>query len=248
MGLLDNKAALITGGASGIGKAIAHKFSDEGALIAICDIDSESAEKTAAEIEKSAGKKAAAYPVDVSRTADVAEAVSKIIDDFGRIDILVNNAGITRDGLIVRMSEDDWDNVLDINLKGCFNFIKAAARQMMKQRSGKIISIASVIGMRGNAGQANYAASKAGVIGLSKSIAKELAPRGINVNAIAPGYIETPMTEALTDEQRKMMLEHIALRKFGRPDDVANAALFLASGLSDYVTGQVIVVDGGIVL
>ncbi len=245
--LLENKVALVTGGAIGIGKAISLTFAREGCDIAICDIDKESASKTADEIRQ-LGRKAEVCIVDVSQTEKVAETVNKIVDSFTRIDILVNNAGITRDNLIVRMSEADWDSVINVNVKGCFNFTKAVTRFMMKQRSGKIISIASIVGLMGNAGQANYSASKAAVVGFTKSIAKELASRGINVNAIAPGFIKTRMTDKLTDKQKQAMLEQIPFNAFGEPDDVAKTALFLASDLSNYITGQVITVDGGMLM
>jgi len=245
--LLQDKTALITGAGAGIGKAIALTFAREGCDIAVCDVVAETAQKTALEIEDM-GRKATAYTVDVTDAEAVKQVVDKVIDNFTQINILVNNAGITRDGLMVRMSDDDWQAVLSVNLSGTFNCSRAAARYMMKQRSGTIISIASIIGLIGNAGQANYSASKAGVIGLTKSLAKELAARGIRANAIAPGFIKTAMTDKLTDEQRESMLRNIPMRALGEPEDVAKTALFLASDLSAYITGQVITVDGGMVM
>ena len=247
MNLLEGKTAIVTGGALGIGKAIALTFAEHGCNVAVCDIDVEAAKKTAAEL-RAIGRKAEAYAVDVCDPKAVAEVTDKIVDTFSRLDILVNNAGITRDGLIVRMTEADWEAVLAVNLKGCFNFIKAVTGPMMRQRSGTIISIASIVGMMGNAGQANYSASKAGVIGLTKSVAKELASRHITANAIAPGFIKTRMTDALNEAQREKMLEQIPLKRFGSPEDVARAALFLASPFAHYITGQVIVVDGGMMM
>ena len=247
MKLLKGKTAIVTGGALGIGKAIATTFAEHGADVAICDVDLDAAQATAAELE-AMGRKAAAYAVDVRDFAAVAQTVDKIVDTFSAAHILINNAGITRDGLIVRMSEADWEAVLADNLKGCFNFVKAVTGPMMRQRAGTIISIASVVGMMGNAGQANYSASKAGVIGLTKSVAKELASRNITANAIAPGFIMTRMTDQLTDAQRDKMLAQIPLKRFGEPQDVAQAALFLAGPMARYITGQVIVVDGGMLM
>jgi len=237
----------VTGGAAGIGKAIARAFVAEGAGVAICDLDYEVAENTAAEL-RSDGAVAQAYRTDVSDWREVKEVAEKIVEAFGAIDILVNNAGITRDNLIIRMSDEEWKEVLDVNLKGVFNFTKAFVPGMLRRRSGKIISIASVVGMTGNAGQANYAASKAGIIVLTKSLAKELAPRGINVNAIAPGFIKTRMTESLSERQKSALTERIPFARLGEPEDVAKSALFLASELSEYITGQVLVVDGGMVM
>jgi len=245
--LLEGKTAIVTGGALGIGRAISLTFAEHGCDVAVCDIDVEAAKKTAAEL-RAIGRKAEAYAVDVADAQAVAEVTDKIVDTFSRVDILVNNAGITRDGLIVRMTEADWEAVLAVNLKGCFNCIKAVTGPMMRQRAGAIISIASIVGMMGNAGQANYSASKAGVIGLTKSVAKELASRHITANAVAPGFIKTRMTDALTEAQRDKMLEQIPLKRFGSPEDVARAVLFLASPLAHYITGQVIVVDGGMMM
>lgn len=244
---LEKKAALITGSARGIGKEIALTLADAGADIALCDVNEDALNQTKADIEAK-GRACVSAVVDVTNLKSAEEMVNKTLDKFGRVDILINNAGITRDNLIIRMKEEDWDTVLSVNLKGAFNFTKAVARVMMKQREGRIINIASIIGIMGNAGQANYAASKAGLIGLTKSMAKELASRGINVNAIAPGFIKTTMTDKLTDEQREFMLKAIPLNRFGEPADVAKLALFLSSDDSAYITGEVIKVDGGMVM
>jgi 3-oxoacyl-[acyl-carrier protein] reductase len=247
MGLLDSKIALVTGAGRGIGKEISLTFAREGADVVCLDLDFESASSTAKEIEK-LGKRSMALKCDVSDLSEVEEVFKSALDKFGKIDILVNNAGITRDNLLLRMSEEEWDLVLKVNLKGAFNCCKAIIKHMMKQRSGKIINIASIIGLIGNVGQTNYAASKGGLIAFTKALAKELAPRNINVNAIAPGFIKTAMTDALPDEIKEQMLKNIPLARFGEPSDVANVALFLASPLSDYITGQVLVVDGGMVM
>lgn len=236
--LLKNKVALITGAGQGIGKEIAITLANEGANVAVCDI------KEASDIPAGA----AFFRVDVSDVKSVEACVQNVLDTLGKIDILVNNAGITRDALLVRMKDEDWDLVLRINLTGTFNFTKAAARHMMRQRSGRIINIASIIGLIGNIGQTNYAASKAGIIGLTKSSARELAPRGITVNAVAPGFISTQMTDKIPEDIKKRMLENIPLGKFGMPLSVANTVLFLASPLADYITGQVINVCGGLVM
>lgn len=245
--LLENKVALITGAARGIGKAIALTLAGEGADIAVSDVNLEGAESTAKEIE-SLGRQTLISKADVSKIKEVNEMVDKILDKFGRIDILINNAGITADSLLIRMKEADWDKVIEINLKGAFSCLKAVAKPMMKARSGKIVNMASVIGLIGNVGQANYAASKAGIIGLTKSLARELAPRGINVNAVAPGFIKTPMTERLSAEIKEEMCKRIPLNRFGAPEDVAKVVLFLVSDSSAYVTGQVINIDGGMVM
>jgi 3-oxoacyl-[acyl-carrier protein] reductase len=244
---LKDKIALITGGARGIGKSIALVFAKEGADIVIADVNIEEAGKTCLEIEQ-LGRKTLALEMDVTNYKKVEEAVNKILDKFTKVDILVNNAGITKDNLLLRMSESEWDAVINVNLKGSFNCIKAVARQMIKQRQGRIINIASIIGIMGNAGQANYSASKAGIIALTKTAAKELASRNIGVNAIAPGFIETEMTARLPEDIRQKMKEAIPLNKFGKPEDVATACLFLASEESSYITGQTIVVDGGLVM
>lgn len=245
MGLLDGKNALITGAARGIGKAIAIKFASEGANIAFTDLRiDENAEATVKEIE-AMGVKAKGYASNAADFADTAQVVAQIKEDFGSIDILVNNAGITRDGLMMRMTEEQWDMVINVNLKSAFNFVHACTPIMMKQRSGSIINMASVVGVSGNAGQCNYSASKAGMIGLAKSIAKEIGSRGVRANAIAPGFIVTDMTDALPEDVRKQWEAQIPLRRGGTPEDVANVATFLASDLSSYVTGQVVHCCGG---
>ncbi len=244
---LEGKVALVTGGARGRGREIALLFAKEGADIAICDVNLEVAQATQKEIED-LGRRAASFATDVTVLKQVEEMVNLILDNLKHIDILVNNAGITRDNLLLRMSEDDWDKVLAVNLKGVFNCTKAVSRPMIKQRSGRIINIASIIGIMGNAGQANYAASKGGIISFTKSIARELASRNVNANAVAPGFIQTAMTDKLTQDQRSAMLANIPLNRLGVPQDVAQACLFLASAESAYVTGQTIVVDGGMSL
>jgi 3-oxoacyl-[acyl-carrier protein] reductase len=244
---LKDKVALITGGARGIGQAIAMTFAQEGADIVIADVNLEIAQKTASEIE-SLGRKALALEMDVTNYEKVEEGINKILDKMGKVDILVNNAGITKDNLLLRMSQADWDAVINVNLKGTFNCIKAVSKPMVKQRSGRIISIASIIGLMGNPGQANYAASKAGIIALTKTVAKELASRNINANAVAPGFIQTEMTAKLPENVKQRMLEAIPLGKLGTPGDVANVCLFLASEESSYITGQTITIDGGMVM
>jgi 3-oxoacyl-[acyl-carrier protein] reductase len=240
MGLLDGKVALITGAARGIGKAIALKFASEGADIAFTDLNiNEAAEQTLKEIE-AYGVKAKAYASNAANYEETHEVVKEILAEFGHIDVLVNNAGITKDGLMMRMSEQQWDAVLTVNLKSAFNFIHACTPIMAKQRGGSIINMSSVVGVSGNAGQCNYSASKAGLIGLAKSIAKEMGPRGIRANCIAPGFIITDMTNALPEQVREEWAKQIPLRRGGTPEDVANVALFLASDLSGYVSGQVI--------
>jgi len=242
---LEGKVALVTGAAQGIGKAIGLLLAQRGADMAISDINLEKAEETAGEIE-TLGRRAMAIRANVAVFDEVERMVQGMIDRFSRIDILVNNAGIARDKLLLRMTEDDWDLVLDINLKGTFHCTKAVIRYMSKQRSGKIVNIASVVGEMGNAGQANYSASKAGVIGFTKTMAKEFASRGINVNAIAPGYIVTPMTDILPEKAKEELKRMIPMERLGQPEDVAQAALFLVSEASSYITGQVIHVNGGI--
>ncbi|MDD4489084.1 MAG: 3-oxoacyl-[acyl-carrier-protein] reductase [Paludibacter sp.] len=245
MKLLEGKVAIVTGAARGIGKSIALKLASEGAAIAFTDLNiDENALKTQKEIE-ALGVKVKAYASNAANFDDTHNVVEEIHKEFGRIDILVNNAGITKDGLMIRMSEAQWDAVINVNLKSAFNFIHACTPIMMKQRNGSIINMSSVVGVSGNAGQTNYSASKAGMIGLAKSIAKELGSRGVRANAIAPGFIETEMTHALNEEQRAKWAEMIPLRRGGTPDEVANVALFLASDLSSYVSGQVINVCGG---
>jgi len=244
---LKGKAAFITGGAQGIGREIASAFAKHGANVVVCDINEAVLEKTAAELNK-LGHEAVGYLLDVRDLKACEEVSKKAIDKFGHIDILVNNAGITRDNLLIRMTEEEFDLVLSINLKGAFNCTKIISRIMMRQRGGRIINIASIVGLRGNAGQANYASSKAGLIGLTKSAAQELGSRNITVNAIAPGYIQTEMTAVLPEEVKQKMLDSIPLKRPGEPADVAGAALFLASDYASYITGQVIVVDGGMVM
>lgn len=246
MGALDGKVALVTGAARGIGQAIAVRLASAGADVALCDLDAAWLNETAGKIRE-AGRRVECYACDVSQAAQVSGAVDQAAAAFGRIDILVNNAGVTKDGFLARMSEADWDAVLDINLKGTFLFTKAVSRLMMKQRSGSIVNIASIIGLIGNAGQCNYAASKAGVIALTKSVAKELASRNVRANAVAPGFIRTKMTEKLPEDIQKKMLEQIPLARFGEPEDVARVVLFLAGDDSAYVTGQVVSVCGGMV-
>ena len=245
MKLLQGKVAVITGAARGIGKAIAIKFANEGADIAFTDLAiDDNAKATEAEIA-ALGVKVKGYASNAANFEDTHNVVTEIVKDFGRIDILLNNAGITRDGLMMRMSEAQWDMVINVNLKSAFNFIHAVSPVMMKQKSGSIINMSSVVGVSGNAGQCNYSASKAGMIGLAKSIAKELGSRGIRANCIAPGFIITDMTGALSDEVKEAWAKQIPLRRGGTPEDVANVCTFLASDLSSYVTGQVIHCCGG---
>lgn len=245
MKLLEGKTALITGAARGIGKALALRFAAEGANIAFTDLAiDENGKKTEEEIA-ALGVKVKGYASNAADFAQTETVVKEVVADFGRIDILVNNAGITRDGLMLRMTEAQWDSVISVNLKSAFNFIHAVLPVMMRQRGGSIINMASVVGVHGNAGQSNYAASKAGLIALAKSIAQEVGSRGIRANAIAPGFIETAMTAALHDDIRAEWVKKIPLRRGGQVDDIANVATFLASDMSSYVTGQVIQVDGG---
>lgn len=247
MGLVKGKVAVVTGGAQGIGEAISMTLANEGAAIAVIDVNLEKAQATVENIKK-LGVDAEAFKADVSNNADVAAVVDKIVDRFKKIDILVNNAGVTRDNLLIRMSEQEWDLVIAINLKGTFNFTQKVGRVMMKQRNGAIVNISSVIGLMGNAGQTNYSASKAGVIGITKSVAKELAGRNVRVNAVCPGYIQTAMTDKLTEEVKAKMLEFIPTKTMGTVQDVANVVLFLASDLSNYVTGETIRIDGGMAM
>ncbi len=245
--LLKDKVAIVTGGARGIGRQIALSFAKEGADIALCDVNAEALAVAQQEIEI-IGRKAVTGVIDVTKSDQVESFVQKTLDKFGKIDILVNNAGITKDGLLVRMSESDWDAVIAVNLKGAFNCTKAVSKIMMKQRDGRIVNMASIIGIVGNAGQANYAASKGGLIALTKTIAKELASRNVRANALAPGFIQTEMTAKLSDNVKSEMLKFVPLGKFGTVQDVANLALFLASDNSSYITGQIIQVDGGMVM
>ena len=245
MKLLEGKVAIVTGAARGIGKAIALKFASEGCHVAFTDlVIDENGLATQRELE-ALGVKAKGYASNAASFEATHQVVDEIVKDFGRVDILVNNAGITKDGLMMRMTEQQWDAVINVNLKSAFNFVHACTPVMMKQKSGSIINMSSVVGVSGNAGQTNYSASKAGMIGLAKSIAKELGTRGIRANAIAPGFIETEMTHALTEEQRAKWTETIPLRRGGSPDEVAKVCVFLASDLSSYVSGQVINVCGG---
>ncbi|MDB6121072.1 MAG: 3-oxoacyl-ACP reductase [Pedosphaera sp.] len=247
MSQLANQIAVVTGAGRGIGRAIALKFAAEGADVVCVSRTVENSEKVAGEV-RALGRKAWALAVDVSDSAAVNAAAEKILAEAGKVDILVNNAGVTRDGLLMRMSDEDWDIVLNTNLKGAFNFTRAFSRSFIKQRSGRIINIASIIGLIGNAGQCNYAASKAALIGLTKSVARELASRGITVNAVAPGFVETDMTAVLKEELKVELLKKIPLNCLGQPEDIAGAALFLASPAARYVTGQVLTVDGGMVM
>ena len=247
MGTLEGRTAIVTGAARGIGRAIAEKLASEGADLALCDMREEWLADTADAV-RAHGRSALCLGVDVSKAEEVDRAVQKVLEAAGRIDALVNNAGIAKDALTVRMTESEWDNVLSVNLKGAFLFCKGVARPMMKQRCGAIVNIASIIGLIGNVGQSNYAASKAGVIALTKSVAKELASRNVRVNAIAPGFIESQMTDALPEDVRKKMLDSIPLKRFGTPEDVAKATLFLTDDSSSYVTGQVLTVSGGMVM
>jgi len=245
---LSDKVAIVTGSARGIGEKIAERLAREGANLALCDVNQEALQETAKRLETEFQVKVFCSVCDVSDETQVKTFIADVITAMGKIDILVNNAGITRDNLLMRMTESDWDKVIQINLRSVFLFSKEVVRPMLKQRSGRIISIASVIGVMGNAGQANYAASKAGIIAFSKSLAKEVGSRGITVNAIAPGFIQTKMTEVLTPEVREKMLEAIPLKTFGLPEDVAAMVAFLAGEDARYVTGQVLHVDGGMVM
>lgn len=246
--MLTNKVALVTGGSRGIGRAIAIALAEKGAKVAVNYAGREDAANETVSIIQKNGGEAIAIKANVANLEEVEQMVKQVIDTFGSLDILVNNAGITRDNLILRMKEADWDDVINTNLKGVFNCTKAVTRQMMKQRNGRIINISSIVGVSGNAGQANYVAAKAGVIGLTKTTAKELASRNITVNAIAPGFIETEMTDQLGDDLKQEMLKQIPLGSFGQPEDVANIVTFLASDASRYITGQTIHVDGGMVM
>ncbi len=246
--MLTGKVALVTGASRGIGRAIALELAEKGATVAVNFSGSEAKANAVVDEIKSLGREAIAIQADVSNSESVNKMVKSVIDLFGSLDILVNNAGITRDNLLMRMKEDEWDAVINTNLKGVFQCTKAVTRQMMKQRSGKIINIASIVGVSGNPGQANYVAAKAGVIGLTKTVAKELSSRHINVNAIAPGFISTDMTDELPQEVKEEMLKQIPLARFGEPEDIAKVVSFLASEDSKYITGQTLHVDGGMVM
>lgn len=246
--IMGNKVALITGGSRGIGRAIALKLSEEGYNIAISYINNKDrAEEVIGKIEKN-GVKGLAIKADVSKEDEVDNMMNMIKEQLGTVDVLINNAGITKDNLLIRMKTENWDQVMDTNLRGVFLCTKAVAREMMKKRYGKIVNVASVVGISGNIGQGNYSASKAGVIGFTKSIAKELGSRGINVNAVAPGFIETDMTHMLEDGIKDEMIRSIPLNRAGKPEDVANLVVFLCSEKADYITGQVIHVDGGMLM
>ncbi|MCE5315805.1 MAG: 3-oxoacyl-[acyl-carrier-protein] reductase [Parachlamydia sp.] len=248
-GLLQNQTAIVTGGTAGIGKAIALKFAEVGAKVAILGTNAERGAKVVEEIRAlTGGDNALFFPVDIGNTAQVDEVIKKVLEKFQQVDILVNNAGITCDQLIMKMSEEEWDRIMTVNVKSCYNTTHALVRPMMRARKGKIINVSSVVGLTGNAGQVNYAASKAAIIGFTKALALELASRSICVNCIAPGFIETNMTEVMTDAQKEATLAKIPLGKMGKPEDIANTAFFLASNLSDYITGQVFTVDGGMVM
>ncbi len=247
--LLANQVAVVTGGNAGIGKAIALKLAEEGARVAILGMNVETGAATIEEIKRfTPSRQANFYAVDVSKTIPVNETIKKILEEWGQIDILVNNAGITADQLLMKMSEEEWDRVLAVNLKSCYNTCRAVVRSMMKAKRGKIINISSVVGLSGNAGQVNYAASKAGMIGFTKALAKELAPRNILVNCIAPGFIQTKMTDSLSDDQKQSILKEIPLGRMGESQEIAHAVWFLAGSLSNYMTGQVLTIDGGMVM
>ena len=245
---LEGKVAIVTGASKGIGREIALLYAKEGAKLVVTARSEELLRSLSDEIRAAGGEEPLCFPLDVKQSEKVDELVDKTLDKFGRVDILVNNAGVTRDGLLLRMSDEDWDEVLDTNLKGAFFCLRAVAKPMMRQRAGRIINMASVIGLIGNAGQANYAASKAGIIALTKSAAKELGSRNILINAIAPGFIDTDMTRSLSDDIKNAILKSIPVGKLGQPADIARAALFLASDESSFVTGQVLTVDGGMVM
>ena len=242
---LKNKVAVVTGSAQGIGKTIALHLARKGASLVLCDINLEMTKETAREIEEGGGR-CLSLKSDVSNFQDAEKVIKETVEHFGSVDILVNNAGITKDNILLRMKEEQWDQVMAVNLKGTFNFTKASIKVMLRQKSGKIINIASITGLMGNAGQANYSASKAGVIGFTKAVAREYADRGITVNAIAPGFIETTMTDAIPEKEREELIKQIPMKRLGIPEDVANAVCFLSSEEASYITGQVIGVNGGL--
>lgn len=246
-GLLKGKTAIVTGATAGIGREIALTFAKQGAKVAVFGTHPERGQEVVDAI-KAQGGEGVFIPVDISKTDAVEASVQQAVEKLGHVDILVNNAGITKDQLMLKMTEEDWDTVLDINLKSCYNTCKALMRAMLKARQGKIINISSVVGLTGNAGQVNYAASKSGMIGFTKALAQEVAKRGITVNCIAPGFIETRMTDAMTEDQKQAVLSKIPMGRMGATKDIAHTALFLASPLADYITGQVITVDGGMVM
>jgi 3-oxoacyl-[acyl-carrier protein] reductase len=248
MGDLSGKVAVVTGGRRGIGRAIASELAKRGASVVIGDCADDQMESTAAAIAQESGQKVVANCVDVSDANSVKEFIDAVIKDFGRVDILVNNAGITRDNLIMRISDADWESVIGVNLRGAFNCCRAVARQMMKQHYGRIVNITSVVGLAGNAGQANYSASKAGLIGLTKTLAKELGSRNITVNAVAPGFVLTALTQVLPEEYREAAVKATPLARAGTPEDIARAVAFFASDESSFVTGQILSVDGGMVM
>jgi 3-oxoacyl-[acyl-carrier protein] reductase len=245
--MLENQTALVTGATAGIGRAIAMKLGEHGANVAVIGTNEERGNEVVKELQEK-GAKAQFFQVDVAQSAAVDEVVKKVEEQVGPVDILVNNAGITRDQLLIKMNEEDWDLVMETNVKSCYNFCRALARPMIKRRQGKIVNISSVVGLTGNAGQVNYASSKAAMLGLTKALAKELASRNIRVNCVAPGFIDTRMTEGLQEAQKQKILSEIPLGRMGHPDDVANLVLFLVSDLANYITGQVIPVDGGMVM
>jgi len=249
MTLLENQVAFITGATAGIGKAIAHHFAKQGATVILVGTNADRGTKSAQEINHETGRDAATFmQCDVSKKEAVDSAILQTLEKFSKIDILVNNAGITKDGLLLRMSQEDIDRVLDVNLKSSFYTCQAVLRPFMKAKKGKILNISSVVGLMGNPGQTNYAASKAALIGFTKSLAKEVSSRNITVNCIAPGYIDTNMTEVLADDKKQALIEHIPLGRIGKPEDIAQAALFLCSSMADYITGQTLVVDGGLLM
>lgn len=249
IGVLKGQTAVVTGATAGIGREVAKRFAEEGAFVVVIGTNSERGEQVVAELTAIPGSAGALFQkVDVSNYQEVEQAMKQVLELRGQVDVLVNNAGITRDQLLMKMTEEDWDTVMDINVKSCYNTCRVLARSFLKAKKGRIINMSSVVGLTGNAGQVNYAASKAAIIGLTKSLAKELASRNILVNCIAPGFIETPMTDAMTEAQKAATLQNIPLGRMGAPVDIANAAVFLASSWSNYVTGQVMTVDGGMVM